>query len=91
MQLRPGETRLQGSDMSKTVDKTNQTSPRQLLTGGAVAGLAAAAAVAVPSAAYSATVDGIPELALQWKRLNLAEILRLPAAYVSVGHSQLAL
>jgi hypothetical protein len=62
--------------MNTMVDKTNHASRRQLLTGGAVAGLAAAAAVAVPTTAYSATVDDIPELAPQWKKLNLAEILR---------------
>jgi nicotinamidase-related amidase len=74
--------------MDKITDTTNGASRRQLLTGGAVAGLAAAAAMAVPTAAYSATVDDIPELAPQWKKLNLAEILRLPAAYVSVSQSK---
>ena len=74
--------------MNTMSDNKNQASRRQLLTGGAVAGLAAAAAVAVPTAAYSATVDDIPELAPQWKKLDLAEILRLPAAYVSVSQSK---
>jgi nicotinamidase-related amidase len=78
----------QGNDMNTMVDKTNHASRRQLLTGGAAAGLAAAAAVAVPTAAYSAPVDDIPELAPQWKKLDLGEILRLPAAYVSVSQSK---
>ena len=56
--------------------------------GGASIGLAAAAAGSIPTAAYSATIDDIPELAPQWKKLNLAEILRLPAAYVSVSQSK---
>jgi nicotinamidase-related amidase len=73
--------------MDTVTDTANGASRRQLLTGGAVAGLAAAA-MAVPTAAYSATVDDIPELAPQWKKLNLAEILRLPAAYVSVSQSK---
>ena len=55
---------------------------------GAPIGLAAAAAASIPTAAYSATIDEIPELAPQWKKLNLAEILRLPAAYVSVSQSK---
>jgi hypothetical protein len=53
--------------MDKVTDTTNRASRRQLLTGGAVAGLAAAAAVTVPTAAYSATVDDIPDLAPQWR------------------------
>jgi hypothetical protein len=79
-----GVTRLTGkeNDMDKVTDETNGASRRQLLTGGAVAGLAAAVAATVPTAAYSATIDDIPELAPQWKKLNLAEILWLPAAYV---------
>ena len=67
-------------------DTTFGASRRQLLTAGAVAGLAAA--VSGPTAAYSATVDDIPELAPQWKKLNLAEILKLPAAYVSISQSK---
>jgi nicotinamidase-related amidase len=70
-------------------DTTIDASRRQLLTGGVVAGLAAAgAAVSFTTAAYSATVDDIPELAPQWKKLNLAEILKLPAAYVSISQSK---
>ena len=70
-------------------DMTPGASRRQLLTGGVAAGLAAAgAAVSVPTAAYSATVDDIPELAPQWKKLDLAEILKLPAAYVSISQSK---
>jgi nicotinamidase-related amidase len=70
-------------------DTTFSGSRRQLLTCGAAAGLAAAAAaVLVPTAGYSATVYDIPELASQWKKLNLAEILKLPAAYVSISQSK---
>ena len=76
-----------------TVEDVTDTSPsgtrRQLLTVGAAAGVAAAtAAISVPTAAYSATVDDIPELAPQWKKLNLADILKLPAAYVSISQSK---
>jgi hypothetical protein len=63
-------------------------SRRQLLSGAAAGLAAAAAAVSVPTAGYSATVDDIPELAPQWKKLNLAEILKLPAAYVSISQSK---
>lgn len=64
-------------------------SRRQVFAGGTAASLAAAtAALSLPTAAYSATVDDIPELAPQWKKLNLAEILKLPAAYVSVSQSK---
>jgi len=66
-----------------------QASRRELLTGGTAVGLAAAGvALATPTAAFSATVDEIPELAPQWKKLNLADILKLPAAYVSVSQSK---
>jgi nicotinamidase-related amidase len=72
-----------------SLDTSLGTSRRQLLTGGIVAGLSAAgAAVSVPTVAYSAAVDDIPELAPQWKKLNLAEILKLPAAYVSISQSK---
>lgn len=75
--------------MANAPEPTSGTSRRQLLTAGAAAGLAAAAgAVSFPGAAYSATVDDIPELAPQWKKLDLAEILKLPAAYVSVSQSK---
>src|SRR5262249_6735014 len=69
-------------------DTTVGASRRQLLAGGVVAGLAAAGAASVPTAAYSATIDDIPELAPQWKKLNLAEILKLPAAYISISQSK---
>jgi hypothetical protein len=60
--------------MEDVMDTTLGGSRRQLLAGGAAAGLAAVtAAVSVPTAAYSATVDDIPELAPQWKKLNLAD------------------
>ena len=70
-------------------DATIGASRRRLLTGGVAAGLAATgAAISVPTAAYSATVDDIPELAPQWKKLDRAEILKLPAAYVSISQSK---
>jgi nicotinamidase-related amidase len=75
--------------MDKVTDTTGGASRRQLLAGGAALGIAAVAgAASFPTAAYSATVDDIPELAPQWKKLDLAEILRLPAAYVSVSQSK---
>src|ERR1700751_5538897 len=78
-----------GGTDAMVADTSLGTSRRQLLTGGIVAGLAAAgAAVSVPTVAYSAAVDDIPELAPQWKKLNLAEILKLPAAYVSISQSK---
>ena len=78
-----------GGTESGVSNTSRDASRRQLLTGGVIAGLAAAgAAVSLPTAAYSATVDEIPELAPQWKKLNLAEILRLPAAYVSISQSK---
>ena len=74
--------------MNTPVDaKPSGSSRRQILSGAA--GIAvASAALAAPTAAFSATVDDIPELAPQWKKLNLAEILKLPAAYVSVSQSK---
>src|SRR4051794_36457879 len=62
-------------------------SRRQLLAGGAIAGVAAATG-AFPTLSHAATVDDIPDLAPQWKKLNLAEILKLPAAFVSVSQSK---
>jgi nicotinamidase-related amidase len=68
-------------------------SRRDVMVGAAV-GLAAAAASAMvmPSSANAApTVGGvaaIPELAPQWKKLDLAQILTLPAAYASVSQSK---
>jgi nicotinamidase-related amidase len=69
------------------------TSRRDLLTGGAgfVAAGIAAAAVARPalaqSAAASAEVKAIPELAPHWKKLDLANILRKRAAFISVSQN----
>lgn len=61
---------------------------RQALTGAAVA----AATVAAPQIAAAATATGgvaaIPELAPQWKKLDLAEILSRPAAYASVSQNK---
>jgi nicotinamidase-related amidase len=75
--------------MSEKNQGPTGTSRRELFAGGAAASVAAAAAtLTLPTAAYSATVDDIPELAPQWKKLNLAEILKLPAAYVSVSQSK---
>jgi len=65
------------------------SSRRSLLTGAA-AGLAVAASSKLPTA-HAATVGGasaIPELAPQWKKLDLAKILALPAAYASVSQSK---
>ena len=62
------------ADMTPGASRRSGASRRQLLTGGVATGLAAAgAAVSVPSAAYSATVDDIPELAPQWKKLDLRD------------------
>ena len=50
--------------MANVTDTTDGPSRRQLLTAGAAVSLAAAAgAASFPTAAYSATVDDIPELA----------------------------
>jgi hypothetical protein len=64
-------------------------SRREALTGAA--GIAAATTVGL-TAAHAATdmkakggVHAIPELAPQWKKLDLAEILSRPAAYMSVS------
>ena len=63
-------------------------SRRQALTG--VAGLAAAAAIVAPKLASAAVppsgVDAIPELAPQWKKLDLAEILSRPG--LSLGQPE---
>jgi nicotinamidase-related amidase len=65
------------------------SSRRRALVG---AGLATAAAVGVPKLGAAATSAGgaaaIPELAPQWKKLDLAEILSRPAAYLSVSQSK---
>jgi nicotinamidase-related amidase len=66
-------------------------SRRDLLAGAAV-GLAAASTALSSSAAKAAGgvggVNAVPELAPQWKKLDLAKILALPAAYASVSQSK---
>jgi nicotinamidase-related amidase len=69
-----------------------QASRREVLTSTA-AGLAVAAGVGALSAAHAATgsiggINAIPELAPQWKKLDLAQVLSLPAAYASVSQSK---
>jgi nicotinamidase-related amidase len=64
-------------------------STRRNIVAGAAVGLAAAAIGASPaSAAAVGGVNAIPELAPQWKKLDLAKILSLPAAYMSVSQSK---
>jgi nicotinamidase-related amidase len=66
------------------------SSRRNVLAGAAV-GLAATAVSSSLSSASASTVGGvsaIPELAPQWKKLDLAKILSLPAAYMSVSQSK---
>src|SRR6202030_123009 len=46
------------------------------------------ATVSPASAAGVGGVNAIPELAPQWKKLDLAKILALPAAYMSVSQSK---
>ena len=66
-------------------------STRRNIAAGAAAGLAAAAVGAHVSPASTATAVGgvhvIPELAPQWKKLDLGKILSLPAAYVSISQT----
>lgn len=65
------------------------SSRRHVIAGAA--GLATAALAGRASTASAATVGGvnaIPELAPQWKKLDLARILTLPAAYMSVSQSK---
>src|SRR3984957_20983661 len=65
-------------------------SRRQVVAGAAtLAALAAGAATRTsPAAASVGGVNAIPELAPQWKKLDLAQVLRLPAAYASVSQSK---
>lgn len=63
---------------------------REVLAGAAV-GLAAATTGMSPARAAAGSVGGvnaIPELAPQWKKLDLAKILSMPAAYASVSQSK---
>jgi nicotinamidase-related amidase len=64
---------------------------RRNLLAGATAGIAAAAVGSTTSSALATGIGGvnaIPELAPQWKKLDLAKILALPAAYMSVSQSK---
>lgn len=69
-------------------------SRRKAISG--MVGLAAASAtmgaLSAPKAAIAASgvggVNAIPELAPQWKKLDLAEILSRPAAYMSVSQNK---
>ena len=65
-------------------------SRRQVVAGAAtLAALAAGAATRTSTAAASVGgVNAIPEMAPQWKKLDLAQVLRLPAAYASVSQSK---
>ena len=75
--------------MANVTDTTDGPSRRQLLTAGAAASLAAAAgAVSFPSAAYSATVDDIPELA---PRSFQSWFAARPAARTADGRPRLLL
>jgi hypothetical protein len=76
--------------MSEEDRQATDLSRRRFLTQ-TVAGLAAASAVGFGVEAGQATetaanaVGAIPELAPQWKKLDLSEILSRPAAFVSTG------
>src|SRR5882757_9828805 len=68
-------------------------STRRAVLAGAAVGLAAAASTTsvLPAGAATGGVGGInaiPELAPQWKKLDLAKILAMPAAYASVSQSK---
>jgi nicotinamidase-related amidase len=72
----------------KRIMKQTSRSRRQVL--GGVAGLVAAGNIAAPSVLRAATpaaggVSAIPALAPQWQKLDLAEILSRPAAFVSIS------
>ena len=68
---------------------TATASRRELLT--VAAGLAATTAVGSQASAQDGqkafTPTPIPELAPQWKKLNLAEILKRPAAFASISQN----
>jgi nicotinamidase-related amidase len=67
-------------------------STRRAVLAGAAVGFAAAASTTSISSAWAANgiggVNAIPELAPQWKKLDLAKILAMPAAYASVSQSK---
>lgn len=66
------------------------TSRREAMLGAA--GLAAATIIAANNTASAAStvggINAIPELAPQWKKLDLGEILSRPAAYMSVSQNK---
>jgi nicotinamidase-related amidase len=66
------------------------TSRREAMVGAV--GIAAASVLAANKTASAASgvggINAIPELAPQWKKLDLAKILTLPAAYMSVSQSK---
>jgi nicotinamidase-related amidase len=79
--------------MSEEDRQATDLSRRRFLTQ-TVAGLAAASAVGFGVEAGQATetavnaVGAIPELAPQWKKLDLSEILSRPAAFVSISQNK---
>jgi nicotinamidase-related amidase len=80
---------LMSLSRSRTMDRI--TSTRRNVLAGAAIGAAAVAMSARSGPASAAAIGGvnaIPELAPQWKKLNLAKVLALPAAYMSVSQSK---
>ena len=79
--------------MSEQSHQATDLSRRRFLTNTA-AGLAAASAVGFGVGKGKATeissggASAIPELAPQWKKLDLAEILSRPAAFVSISQNK---
>jgi nicotinamidase-related amidase len=79
--------------MNEQNQEATDLSRRRFLTTAA-AGLAAASAVGLDVSTGNATEKAsagskaIPELAPQWKKLDLAEILSRPAAFVSISQNK---
>ena len=79
--------------MSELSDQATDLSRRRFLKNTA-AGVAAASAVGFGGVKAFATESSpgstraIPELAPQWKKLDLAEILARPAAFVSISQNK---
>ncbi len=63
---------------------------RRTVLAGTAAGLAMAATMPAARAAPGSVggINAIPELAPQWKKLDLAKILAMPAAFASVSQSK---
>jgi nicotinamidase-related amidase len=82
------DVRLAFAKLWRLIMQLPNTTRRQALFGTAT--VAAAAIVSAPKLAAAATpIDrGIPELAPQWKKLDLAEILSRPAAFMSVSQNK---